>query len=341
MKEIAGAAELVADETSFQIDVVNRRLHSQPRRWCNGDVTPVELRHLRLDLYDDCRFRDSLCGLYFHWMRLLAFILVAVQLCATLAAAQSSDCASVSRIDKHVVLRANSWDPVYDLAATLVYRYGINVSVESPQWAFPGDTEDVAIADPQFSAQHENIHYLIMKRHAVEVRFPAVDATPNDVSGLLLQVAEAANKEMPYFYRVDAHDNQYVLVPTRTLTSAGELKDVQPLLDRHVSISAASRTIAEHARLLADHLSEKTGLNISCCQMLVSGVPWGLAKVSFRADDEPAREVLRRLIRLEQQENSQAPNRHPNYDHWTVSCDGSGAPWCFIEVRGRLAHQCR
>jgi hypothetical protein len=275
-------------------------------------------------------------------MRLLTFIFVAGQLCTTLAAGQSSDCASVSQSDKEVTLTANSWDPVYAIGATLADRYGINISVESPQWAFPGDTEDVAIADPQFSAQHRNIHYLIMKRHTVEVRFsPVGNPAPNDVSRLVSQLAEAANKEIPYFYRLDTHNNEYALVPTRTRTSAGELENVQPLLDRHVSLPAASRPIADHARLMADQLSEQTGLNISCCQTLVAGVPWGSAEVPFQADNEPAREVLRELIRLEQQENSQAPNRHPDYDHGTVRCDGTGAPWCFIEVQSRLAHRCR
>jgi hypothetical protein len=275
-------------------------------------------------------------------MRLLTFILFAVQLCTTLAAGQNSDCASVSQSSKEVILTANSWDPVYAIGATLADRYGINISVESPQWAFPGDTEDVAIADPQFSAQHRNAHYLIMKRHNVEVGFsPVGNPAPNDVSHLLSQVAEAANKEMPYFYRLDAHDDEYVLVPTKIRSSSGEVEDAQPLLDRRVTIPPASRSIAEHARIMADQLSEQTGLNISCCQMLASGVNWGLAEVPFQAENEPARDVLRRLIRLERQENSQAPNRHPDYDHWAVRCDGTGAPWCSIEVEGRLAHRCR
>ncbi len=35
------------------------------------------------------------------------------------------------------------------MGRSLADRYGINVSVESPKWSFPFDTEDVAIADPQ------------------------------------------------------------------------------------------------------------------------------------------------------------------------------------------------
>ena len=86
---------------------------------------------------------------------------------------------------------------------------------------------------------------------------------------------------------------------------------------------------------MADELSKQTGLHIGCCQALVAGVPWGMAKFSFEADNKPAREVLKRLILAEQQANSQASNWHPNYEDWVVRCDGTGAPWCFIEVEAR------
>lgn len=273
-------------------------------------------------------------------MRFPLFIVAGLLLCWTSATAQSSDCATVVAGENEVVLSADSSDPVLAIATTLADRYGIRVSVESPQWAFPADTEDVAIADPQFSAQHQNVHYLIMKRHFIQVRFPAAaDAPPMD--SLLRQVVEGANKVMPYAYRLDVLDHEYAFVPTKTRNSAGELEEVQPLLDRHVSIPAGSRPIAKHARLMADQLSEQTGLHVSCCQTMVAGIPWGQAEVLFQADDEPAREVLRRLIRLEQQQNSQASSRHPAYDHWTVLCDGTGALWCFIEVRGTFASHCR
>ena len=275
-------------------------------------------------------------------MRSPVFILAGALLYSTSAVAQSPYCASLRNTDKDVILAADSWDPVLAISDTLADRYGISVSVESPQWAFPNDTEDVAIADPQFSAQHRNIHYLVMKRHVVQVRFPAVaDAHPKDLVGLLVQLRDAANKEMPYAYRLDAHDREYVLVPTKTRNSAGELEDVQPLLDRHVNIPAGSRSLAEHASLMADQLSGQTGLHVNCCQSFVGGIPWGRAAVLFQADDEPAREVLRRLIRLEEQQNSHAPNWHPAYDHWRVGCDGTGAPWCFIEVRGIFSTECR
>ncbi|MFI5112086.1 MAG: hypothetical protein ACHP9S_04640 [Terriglobales bacterium] len=228
------------------------------------------------------------------------------------------------------------------IGRTLADRFGIAVSVESPKWAFPADTEDVAVADPEYSAQHRNIHYQVMKRHVIQVRFSAAGSSPpNDVPGLLRQIIDAANKEMPYAYRLDANDKDYALVPTKTRNTADGLKDVQPLLDRHVSIPSGTHRIAEHAKLMADQLSRQTGLHIGCCQAFVAGVPWGMAEVAFEADDKPAREVLKTIIRLEQQANSEAPNWHPTFDHWTVGCDGTGAPWCFIEVEGKFTPRCR
>ena len=168
-------------------------------------------------------------------------ILVGLLFCSMLASAQSSDCASVTRSGDEVILTADSWDPLHALSATLADRYGISVSVESPQWAFPSDAEDVAVVDPQFSAQHNNIHYLMMKPHVVQIRFAGADHASTDLHGLMLQLVKSANEALPYAYRLDVQDDKYVVVPTKTRNSAGELEEVQPLLDRHVSISPDSR----------------------------------------------------------------------------------------------------
>lgn len=274
-------------------------------------------------------------------MRGSVCLLASLLVCSVLGAAQGSDCASVKKTEGEVTLTAESWDPVLAIARTLA-DYGISVSIEAPKWAFPSDTEDVAVADPVFSAQHGDVHYRIMKRHVVQVRFSALgNGLPNDVPGLLRQVADAANKEMPYAYRLDISGNDYALVPTGTRNSKGELENAQPLLDRHVTIPPGTRSIAEHAQLMADQLSQQTGLHISCCQSSMAGIAWGLAKVTFEADDRPAREVLKSLIQTEEQANSETPNRHPYFDHWTVSCDGTGAAWCFIEVASKFTSRCR
>jgi len=252
-----------------------------------------------------------------------------------------NECASVTEIGNEITIRAKSWDPVFNIGRTLADRYGISVSVEAPKWAFPGDTEDVAVADPEFSEQHNNIHYRIIKRHTVEVRFSTSGIEhPDGVVQLLRKVADAANKEMPYGYRLDASGGDYALVPTRTRNSNGKLEDVLPLLDRNVTIPLGTRSTAEHAKLMADDLSKQTGLHVGCCQALVAGVPWGTAQISFEADNKPARQVLKRLMVAEQKANSESSATHPYYEHWVVRCDGTGAPWCLIEVESRYSARC-
>lgn len=147
----------------------------------------------------------------------LLLLACALLLCARPAEAQRSDCAIVTTDGDRVTLTANSWDPVLAIGRTLADRYGIAVSVETPKWTFPSDTESVAIADPEWSAQHRNAHYLVMKRHLLQVRFSSRgDWVPN-VDALVRQIVDAANREMPYAYRVDAQGKNYVLVPTKTV----------------------------------------------------------------------------------------------------------------------------
>jgi hypothetical protein len=264
-------------------------------------------------------------------MRGSVCLLAGLLMCSVAGAAQ--EYASVSRSGQEVTLTAESWDPVLAIGGTLADRVGIRVSVEDPKWAFPIDSEDVAVADPAFVAEHPRAHYRVMKRHVLQVRFSVSrSGLPDDVPGLLHQVVDAANRVMPYAYRLDSNGDEYVLVPTRTRASDGGLKDAPPLLDRRVTIPAGTRSIAEHADLMAEQLSQLSGLHVSCCQTMARRIPWGQEKVAFEADDKPAREVLKSLILLERQANAEAADRHSDYDRWSVRCDGTGVPWCFIEV---------
>jgi hypothetical protein len=274
-------------------------------------------------------------------MRVRGWILAFLN-CFSAATAQTEGCAFIDQTRGGAEISAFSWHPVDDIAFTLADRYGVRVSVESPRWAYPLDTEHVADADPEFSHSHHNIDYLVMKRHALVIRFPvAGDGSIQDVPQVLEQLVSVANRQLPYVYRLDRIGDEYALIPTKTLNAWGNPEDAQPLLDLPVSLAAGLRPIHEHAQLMADHLTRATGLHVSCCQAMVAGVPWGMAEIEFQADNEPAREVLRKLIRLEDQTNSGSGARHPAYDRWEVNCDGSGAPWCFIEVQRTSAQQCR
>jgi len=273
-------------------------------------------------------------------MRILAPLFIALVLWAAHLDAQNSQCVAATRTGDEVTLAAHSWNPVLAMGRALA-MYGVSVSVESPRWAFPLDTESVADADPVWSSQHNNAHYLVIKRHWLDLQFVAPkDSTPTDITHLLQQLADAANKELPYAYRLDVNDGEYALVPTKTLDVTGKPVDAQPLLDHHVTIPLGERSIAAHAELMAKQLSQQTGLHVSCCQAVVAGIPWGGQSISFEANDKSAREVVRMLIHFEDLINSQSPSHHPSYDHYSVNCDGTGAPWCAIEVQSKYSSSC-
>jgi hypothetical protein len=114
-----------------------------------------------------------------------------------------------------------------------------------------------------------------------------------------------------------------------------------PLLDRKVTIPDETRMIVEHAKLMTDELGKQTGLHIDCCQSYSAGVAWGTAQIRFGADNTPARVILKSLFAAEREKNAESSARHPDYDHWVVRCDGTGAPWCFIEAEGKFSARCR
>ena len=93
-------------------------------------------------------------------------------------------------------------------------------------------------------------------------------------------------------------------------------------------------------RTLADRYGISGIAGESPLWSFVAGVPWGTAQVSFEADNKPARQVLKQLMVAEEKANSESSATHPYYDHWAVRCDGTGSPWCFIEVESRYSARC-
>jgi hypothetical protein len=159
----------------------------------------------------------------------------------------------------------------------------------------------------------------------LEIHFPlASDGKPADIPNVVRSLADAANAQFPFDYRLDVDGNWFTLVPTRTRDSLGRQIQITPLLDRHITIPAGTRSIAATATLMAQELSAQTGLHVSCCQAFVAGIPWGMAAIVFSANDEPARKVLKRLI-------TEASVNQPNRDYWLERCDPS-SPWCAINL---------
>ena len=263
-----------------------------------------------------------------------SFAIVILLAVSTWGMAQTDECAKVEKTGESVTVVADSIRPVDSIANTLAQRFGIVVSAEEPQYQFSEELEDVSKADPRWSAEHPNVHYQVPKRRHIELRFPlSPSGTLLDPTAALRQVVEKANQQTPFGYRLDVDGEFFTFVPTTTRNSSGSVVPAIPLLDRKVTIPSGTRRINEHAKMMADSLSTQTGLRVGCCQTAIAGIPWGMAIVTFEAHDEPARKVLERLIRLNQ-ESSRVSSRN----NWMLRCDHE---WCFINLSNVLGAGCR
>ncbi len=240
--------------------------------------------------------------------------------------------ATLRQTGKELVLTVDSTRPMVSIAETLAQNYGVLVSGEEPISMSPLDMVHV---DAAYSESKAKKNWLVPKRRRFEVRTPAGSSGwPADMHAFIEETVRAANNEMPFGYRLDTNGEFFAFVPTKTRDANGNVIDAVPVLDRKVTIPNGTRPIAESAKMMADQLSAQTGLKVSCCQMLVAGIPWGLEEVPFGAKNHAARRVLEELIRLEQQ--NAGINAHCHY--WTLTCDHG---YCFIDLKTPRDSMCQ
>ena len=230
--------------------------------------------------------------------------------CSSAAVPQTSDIAQIERRGDSAILSVNTFGPLDAIATKLESQFGIAVGAEDPMFQFRGDMMDISREVPRVRPGT-----LVPARWGFEVRFPTnPDGSPQDVRALLESIVAEANLRSPFAYRLDERGGAFFFVPTRTHDAQGQSVAMTPLLDRPVTIPAGVRRIHESASLMAADLSRQTGLQVSCCQSVIAGYPWGMEELMFSANNEPARSVLMRL----------------GMNHWHMRCDDK---FCFIEMR--------
>ena len=207
------------------------------------------------------------------------FSAVIVSGLAIVCAVAASEDAVLIHDGAETIITANCVRPVEAIARKIGSEYGVFVGVEDPAALTP---------------------------HGGPLTIRYV----NDVVPAILKtLVQTANAASGFGYRLDTHGKDYFLVATRN----GD-EGVTPLLDRTVTIVWGPRRKFESAALMAQSLSKQTGLQVSCCQSVVNGLPWGMEEESFGATNEPARDILRRLGVI----------------HWHVRCDNA---FCFVEMQ--------
>gem|GEM_PF-3227268 len=243
---------------------------------------------------------------------------------AVAAWAQNPEAGRVDRRGDRAVLIADAPRPLDSAAITLAQEFGIAISVEDPSTVFQGDRKDVNTEVSR--ASNPNRRVLIPKGGRLEIPF-ALDSAgmPKDVPGLIRDLVTAANRLLPFAYRVDTEGNRVTLVPTKSTDALGRITDVTPLLDRRVTIPLGTRPIAVSAGLMAEALATQTGMRVHCCQGASTGIPWGMQEIAFAANNEPARSVLMRLL------GAAAPGQSDRA-YWLQRCDFQPSGTCFVNL---------
>lgn len=238
--------------------------------------------------------------------------------------AQSPEAGRIDRQGNRAVLIVDGPRPVDSAAIIIATEFGIAISVEDPPYVFQGDLKDVTSEVSRVANPSRRI--LIPKGGRLEIPFALnAEGMPQDLAGFVRDLVTAANALLPFAYRIDTEGTRVTLVPTKTRDVLGQLTEVTPLLDRRVTIPPGTRSILATAALMAEALSAQTGLRVSCCQAGVAGIPWGMEHVQFEANDEPARNVLQRLIAA----TGPGPS---DRTYWLLRCDSQPSSWCFINL---------
>lgn len=261
---------------------------------------------------------------------------VAIGFSAVLAA-QSEEFARVLRNGEQATLTAFGPRPVDLAAKKLVDEFGVAINVEDPVYMYRDDVQDIGTT-------HSGKRLLIPKASLLESRFDLrADGSLRDVRQVVRGLVDAANIQLPFQYRIDNDGDVFTLIATRTRDDQGRPVELIPILDRRITIPAGTRKIFEHVNLLTGALEQQTGVHLGCCQAGVAGIPWGSTVIAFEARDQPARDVLLRLIRSEpgrdrlvrneQDGTFQLVKSDAGREHWcwSLRCQ-PGEAWCFINV---------
>lgn len=250
--------------------------------------------------------------------------------------AQPEEFARLLRKGEQATLTAFGSRPVDLAAQKLVEEFGLAVNVEDPVDRHGDDVLDItAVASKK--------RLLIPRSVMLETRFDLrADGALRDPAGALRDLADAANLQLPFNYRLDRDAESFTLVATQTRDDQARAIAATPILDRRVTIPPGTRRIFQHVDLLTRALEAQTGVRLSCCQAAVAGIPWGSTSIFFEARDEQARHALLRLLRAEPGRDRLVKNESGSYDlvksrpdrehwYWLMRCQ-PGAAWCFINV---------
>ncbi len=193
------------------------------------------------------------------------------------------------------LLDINTPRPLLTVAKVLVEAYQLHVNSEDPPFSCADDVTDMQ------SAKHDALqadHFYVPKGGVLRIYF-SVDRNQRPVNpdSLLANVVATYNQHFPFRYRLLKSGDVYSFVPVAGRNDHCREVQLSPQLDRKISIPKATRTIDQQMQALSNALRAGTGepALISLNGVMNSTIP-GLP-LTLEARDEPARDVLLRIIR--------------------------------------------
>ena len=257
-------------------------------------------------------------------LALVASLVIAMQ---GLSSAEDGEFARVVRNGGTATLRVFGARPVDLAARKLVEEFALAVNVED---AFYMNLQDLEEVKPPRAAGSGN-RLLTPKPSSLEMRLDLnADGSLRDARKVVQDLVDAANTKLPFQCRVDTDGGVFTLVATRTRDDRGRSVELNPILDRQVSVPLGTRTILEHVRLLTQALGEQTGFHVDCCDTAAAASGWGSNIISFEAREEMARSALLRLIRNAPAAPQQASRESGRYS-WKMRCQPRESS-CLIDV---------
>ena len=255
---------------------------------------------------------------------LVATLIIAMQ---GLSSAEDAEFAKVVRNGDTATLRVFGARPVDLAARKLVNDFALAVNVEDPFYMNLQDLEEVKPPRPAGSGNR----LLTPKPSALELRLDLnADGSLRDPRKVVKDLVDTANAKLPFQYRVDTDGTIFTLVATRTRDDRGRSVELNPMLDRQVTVPLGTRTILDHVRLLTEALGEQTGFHFDCCDTAAGASGWGTNIISFEAREQMARSVLLQLIRNAPAAPQQASRESGRYS-WKMRCQPRESS-CLIDV---------
>ena len=188
---------------------------------------------------------------------------------------------------------------LYEVAGQLEKMYGYSISYEAPKQVFPGDLEDQTLEVRRDLANFPRGNaprVLAVRRNDLSLKVKSARIVESDyVEQVVTEALELHNGSAAgVHFRLAKDADGFHIVPSEVRDSNGMWVAATSFLDTRISLTKQSRTALEAVAAIGKAIAATTGVQGG----LMTGPLNLLASVNgtWEAKDEPARNVLRRVL---------------------------------------------